>query len=77
MTSAQWVADLNLEGGQAPGGGPAYATAVNDAAGTVGLVVTGSATASPPTYTVTITRPTYGGFTDDSVALKTVEWVNI
>ncbi len=77
MTSGQWVADLNLEGGQAPGGGPAYATAVNDAGGTVGVVVTGSATASPPTYTVTITRPQFGGFSDDSVATKVVEWINI
>jgi prepilin-type N-terminal cleavage/methylation domain-containing protein len=77
MTSDQWVADLNLEGGQAPGGGPAYATTVGDAGGTVGIAVTGSATLSPPTYTVTITRPTYGGFSDDSVASKVVQWVNI
>ncbi len=75
--AAAWVGDLNLEGGQAPGGGLPYATAVADAIGQVGVAVAGSVTVSPITYAVTITRPAYGGFSDNSVASKVIQWINI
>jgi prepilin-type N-terminal cleavage/methylation domain-containing protein len=79
--SAQWVAEMNAEGGQAPGGGLPYAvgaiTAAMHAAGQVAVVASGSVTANPITYAVTIERPQYGGFADNSVATKLVQWVNI
>jgi prepilin-type N-terminal cleavage/methylation domain-containing protein len=81
QTSAQWVAEMNQEGGQAPGGGDAYLvggiTAAMHAAGNVALVAAGSVTANPITYAVTIERPQYGGFSDNSVATKLIQWVNI
>ena len=77
QTSAQWVAELTQEGGQAPGGGAAYAVAVNHPVGTVGITAAGSVTANPITYNVTVTRPQYGGFSDDSVASKIIQWVNM
>jgi hypothetical protein len=45
--------------------------------GTVGIAVAGSVTANPQTYAVTVTRPQYGGFSDDSVASKVIQWVNM
>ena len=76
--SAQWVAELNNNGGgQAPGGGPAYATAVNDLVGVVGVAVAGSVIANPVTYTVTVTRPQYGAYANFSVLSANVQWVNM
>jgi type IV pilus assembly protein PilA len=73
-----WVADLNLEGGRAPGGGPGYATTANDTLGTVGIAASGTFPATgQPTYQVLITRPQYGGFSDNSAQTKLVQWINI
>ncbi len=77
-TSQYWVDQLNLEGGRAPGGGSAYDTAKDDSAGIVGVAVSGAGAASTPSdYTVTVSRPLYGGFSDDSAAQKIVDWINI
>ncbi|MCZ6616499.1 MAG: DUF2628 domain-containing protein [Gammaproteobacteria bacterium] len=75
--SAQWVADLNLEGLIAPGGGPAFATTVDHQVGIVGVVATGSVMDDPITYQVTITRPAYGDFSEQPVAARVVHWVDI
>jgi type IV pilus assembly protein PilA len=46
------IAQLNALGGQAPGGGPAYATGADDDTGVVGIAF------ADPVYT--ITQPAYG-----------------
>jgi type IV pilus assembly protein PilA len=48
---------LNQEGGTAPGGGPAYAAAVNDVNGTVG--VTQAGTTLDASLTITLARPAF------------------
>lgn len=47
-----WIDLFNPGGSLSPGGDPAYATAVNDASGVVGVSVSGA-------DTVTVTRPAY------------------
>ena len=75
--SAQWVADLNLEGGLAPDGGSPYSIEVDDERGVIGVVASGSVTSDPITYQVTITRPAYGGFSDQAVAAEVIRWIDI
>ena len=58
---ADWIGDLNGQGGgTAPNGGAAYAATVNDAGGVVGVAVTGTFVAD--NMVVTITRPAYAEF---------------
>ena len=72
--SAGFVGLLNSNGGTAPGGGPAYAVAVDDTQGRVGVTVAG--TLALRTWTATFTRPLYGAFASQSVA-TVVGWTNI
>jgi|TARA_B110000196_G_scaffold314248_1_gene322163 prepilin-type N-terminal cleavage/methylation domain-containing protein len=53
-----WIAIFNPGGNLAPGGGPAYAVAVDNAAGIVGV--------SGDNTTLTITRPAYHHLTADT-----------
>ena len=69
---ADWIEDLNGQGGgAAPNGGAAYAAAVNDAGGVVGVAVTGGFATDD--MVVTITRPEYAEFSgapqDHAIAL--------
>ena len=54
------IASLNGDGGRSPGGGDAYAEAVDDAAGMVGVSVSGTFVDND--LVVTITRPVFGDF---------------
>ena len=72
-TAANWLAELNGQGGgQAPGGGVPYAPAVDDAAGVVGVAVAGGFAAGD--LVVTLTRPKYG---DLSTETHRVAWADI
>ena len=75
--SARWIADMNLAGGTAPGGGSPYAIEVDDELGVIGVVITGSVMIDPITYQATITRAAYGGFSDQAVATKVIRWIDI
>ena len=59
-TNTARIASLNGDGGRSPGGGDAYAEAVDDAAGMVGVSVTGTFVDND--LVVTITRPVFGDF---------------
>jgi len=57
-----------------PEGGPAYADGAGDAAlGTVGIAVT-SGTIATGDLIMTITRPAYGDFEDQTISTQTVCW---
>lgn len=66
---------LNQNGGTAPNGTPAYATAVDDAGGVVGVAMAG--TFAGGDWNATLTRPQYGAFADLSVAAETINWNQI
>ena len=60
-TAAGWIGLLNGQGGgTAPSGAPAYATAVDDAGGVVGVGTTGDFASN--SMVVTFTRPRYADF---------------
>ncbi len=63
---AWWLTAMNSQGGKAPGGGVPYAATADNALGTVGVTVTGTINANPPTLQVVVTRPAYGDFTATS-----------
>ncbi len=73
--TAGFTALLNSNGGTAPGGGAAYATAVDDANGRVGISVAGDFTNG--TWIATFTRPLYGAFATQSAAITLVDWTTI
>ena len=80
--AAQWTTDLMGQGAPlSPGGDPAYdagaVSAAKHASGVVSVEQAGSVTVSPVTYTVTISRPQYGGFVTGSAALETFNWIDI
>ncbi len=61
-TAGKWLEKLNSQGGgTAPNGGAAYAAAVSDVNGVVGVAVTGGFASGDAT--VTFTRPKYGDLT--------------
>ena len=68
-TATRWIAALNggtggEEGGKAPNGEDAYADAVNDTGGVVGVAVEG--TFADRDVVVVLTRPAYGELASDS-----------
>ena len=69
-TAEGWIAALNggvgedQEGGKAPNGEDAYAEAVNDAGGVVGVAVEG--TFADSDLVVVLTRPAYGDLVTDT-----------
>ena len=63
--AAWWIARLNPNGVKSPGGDKAYAAAVNDTSGVVGVAVTGSVPTAGG-YKVTLTRPVYEGLSSVS-----------
>jgi len=71
--STYWVAQLNSQGGTAPGGGTPYAAAAVDATGVVGVAVTGDI--ENANLVVTFTRPAYEGFT--AQVPRAVNWTDI
>ena len=72
--SAGFVAYLNLEGGAAPGGGPAYVVGAGDAStGAVGVVVTGNFTNGD--WTAVFDRPLIYSFT--ASLTRTADWISI
>ncbi len=75
-TNALWIEALNGQGGgTAPNGDPAYATAVNDAGGVVGVAVSGGFASED--MVVTFTRPKYADFDDVDVQTHSVSLVDI
>lgn len=61
-TAAAFLADLNGQGGAAPGGGPAYGTAAVAATGVVGVTQTGSGV----TLSFNVLRPAYEDLSADT-----------
>lgn len=59
-TNATWIEALNGDGGKAPDGSDAYAEKADDAAGVVGVAVSGTFAADD--LVVTLTRPPYADF---------------
>jgi len=72
FTQAEFMDRLAGNGGTAPGGGTAYAAAVNNTAGVVGVSVAGTLAAG--TWAVTFTRPAYAALTSAS---RQVRWDSI
>ena len=72
--SAGFVAYLNLEGGTAPGGGPAYIVGTGNATtGAVGVTVTGNFTNND--WLAVFDRPLIYAFT--ASLTRTADWTNI
>ncbi len=69
-TEAGFIALLNSGGGLAPGGGVPYADNADASTGTVGVTITG--TLNGGDWVVTITRPQYGRFANQSIATHVV-----
>ncbi len=69
-TEAGFIALLNSAGGSAPGGGVPYADSADASTGTVGVTITG--TLNGGDWVVTITRPQYGRFANQSIATRVV-----
>ena len=69
-TETGFIALLNSVGGAAPGGGVPYADSPDASTGTVGVAITG--TLNGGDWVVTVTRPMYGGFVNQSVATHVV-----
>jgi type IV pilus assembly protein PilA len=73
MPAGWWVSTMNSQGGKAPGGGLPYGAAADDVVGTVGVAVANTIVAG--TLQITVTRPKYGDFTQQST--KIVSWTTI
>ncbi len=69
-TETGFIALLNSVGGAAPGGGVPYADSPEATTGTVGVAITGTLDGS--NWVVTITRPQYGRFTNQSIATHVI-----
>ena len=75
-TAAGWIQELNGQGGgTAPNGSPAYATAVDDAGGVVGVAVGGGFASDD--MVVTFTRPQYADFSQTPQQTHAVAWADI
>ena len=75
-TAMGWINALNGQGGgSAPNGADAYATAVNDAGGVVGVAVTGAFAGED--MVVTFTRPQYADFSQGAVQTHSISLVDI
>ena len=75
-TAAGWIQELNGQGGgTAPNGSPAYAVAVDNAGGVVGVAVTGGFASND--VEVTFTRPQYADFSQTAVQTHAVRWADI
>ena len=71
VNTAYFVTKLNSEGGTPPGGGNPYADTADDAAGIVGVAITGGAIATGD-LAVTVTRPAYPNFSGQ--VTRVVSW---
>ena len=75
-TVAGWIQELNGQGGgTAPNGAPAYAPAVDDAGGVVGVAIAGGFASDD--VVVTFTRPQYADFSQVAQQTHAVAWANI
>ena len=74
-TAAYWIQELNGQGGRAPNGAPAYATAADDAGGVVGVALTGGFASA--NAEVTFTRPQYAEFIKMPQQTHAVTWADI
>lgn len=75
-TNALWIEALNGQGGgTAPNGNAAYAAAVNNAGGVVGVAVAGGFASED--MVVTFTRPQYADFSEVAVQTHSVSLVDI
>lgn len=63
-----WINKMNLSGGKAPSGAPAYAATAVNATGVVGFSVAGAGTTAA---VITIVRPAYPGGAGSLVAATT------
>ena len=70
-----WIQELNGQGGRAPNGAPAYATAADRAGGVVGVAVTGAFASADAV--VTFTRPRYAEFSQMPQQTQAVRWTDI
>lgn len=75
-TAVEWINALNGQGGgSAPSGADAYANAVNDAGGVVGVAVTGTFASND--MVVTFTRPQYADFGKGAVQTHDISLADI
>ena len=75
-TSAAWLEVLNGQsGGTAPNGTAAYAAAVDDGGGVVGVALVGGFASGD--LVVTFSRPQYGDFADVGALTQAVSWADI
>ena len=71
--AGEWITLLNDNGGVAPNGAAAYAAAVDNAGGVVGVAVANDIAAG--TLQVTLDFPTYAGIADKADAV--IDWANL
>jgi len=74
VTTDYFVDRLNSEGGTPPGGGEPYADTADDAAGVVGVAITGGDIENA-NLEVTVTRPAYGNFSGQTE--RVIAWASI
>ena len=75
-TAAGWIQELNGQGGgTAPNGAPAYAAAVDNAGGVIGVAVAGGFASADAV--VTFTRPQYADFGQTPLQTHAVAWADI
>ena len=73
VAGTYWEAQLNGQGGTAPGGGAPYADTAANATGVVGIAASGTIAAG--NYAVTFTRPQYEDF--PAQVTRVVNWAEI
>ena len=75
-TAAGWIQELNGQGGgTAPNGAPAYAGAVDNAGGVVGVALAGGFASDD--VVVTFTRPQYADFGQTPPQTHAIAWADI
>ena len=75
-TVAGWIQELNGQGGgTAPNGAPAYAAAVDDTGGVVGVAIAGGFASDD--VVVTFTRPLYAEFSQLPQQTHAIAWADI